>query len=316
MPYSICTLFEGHYHYGVAALTNSLYKKGFRGSIYAGYRGKLPEWSNRAKETTSFQWKGSKTLEVADGLQIHFLPVDTDYHFANYKPEYMIQLFEGPASDAEGLVYFDPDIVVKCNWDFYETWLSFGVALVHELLYNDMPASNPIRRQWEQLIAESNRSITSDINSYINSGFCGIPKNCVQFLSVWSEFIELAISKYGFNKGRFRGFQLGHVFYNGDQDALNIAAMCSGCPISEIGPEGMDFVVGGFTMSHATYRPKPWKKNFLRSVFNGIPPNAIELSYWKNVEYPIAPYKNRNRVVFKIYCFKIASFIGRFYRRY
>ena len=104
MSYAICTLFEGNYHYGVAALSNSLYRKKFRGSIYVGYRGKLPDWANSAKDTTSFEWNGSKTLEVGEGMQVHFLPLDTDYHFANYKPLYMLRLFDGPATDAEGVV--------------------------------------------------------------------------------------------------------------------------------------------------------------------------------------------------------------------
>lgn len=316
MSYAACTLFEGNYHFGLAALSNSLYKNGFRGSIYAGYRGKLPEWSHPAKETTSFQWKGSKTLEVGDGMQIHFLPLDTDYHFTNYKPRFMLRLFDGPAKDAGGLIYFDPDIVIKCKWNFFERWLSFGVAVVHEVMSNDMPASHPIRRGWEHLITKSNRKITSDIHSYLNGGFCGLTKTNIEFLNVWAEFIELACSDFGHQRNEFVGQAKSNLFYCADQDALNIAAMCSGYPISEIGPEGMDFVSGGWTMSHATCSPKPWNKNFIRAALLGRPPTQADQNYWFNVTYPLAPYKKRGNVVWKFYLLKIASFLGRFYRRY
>ncbi len=316
MSYAVCTLFEGNYHFGVAALSNSLYKKGFRGSIYAGYRGQLPEWSNTAKSTTSFQWEGSKTLEVGEGMQIHFLPLDTDYHFSNHKPEFMLRLFEGPAKDAEGLCYFDPDIVVKCEWKFFEYWLSFGVALVHEVISNDMHATHPIRKGWEQLIKNSNREVTSNILSYINGGFCGLTKANIEFLKVWSEFIELAISDFGHHRSDFSGMARSNLFYCADQDAINIAAMCSGTPISELGADGMDFVNGGWTMSHATGRPKPWNKKFISSFLSGNSPSKADHCYWMNVVYPLAPYKSKRNVIFKLYCLKIASFLGRFYRRY
>ncbi|MBC7886702.1 MAG: hypothetical protein H7Z13_02355 [Ferruginibacter sp.] len=316
MSYAVCTLFEGNYHYGVAALSNSLYKGGFRGSIYAGYRGKLPAWSDHAKETTLFQWQGAKTMKIGEGLQIHFLPLDTGDHFSNYKPVYMLRLFEGPAKDAEGLVYFDPDIVIKCSWDFFENWLGFGVAVVHEVISNDMPASHPIRRGWEELIKTSNRKVTSDIRSYLNGGFCGLTKSNTEFLKVWSEFIELAYSDHGHHRSQLKGHPRTTLFYCADQDAMNIAAMCCGCPISEIGPDGMDFVGGGWTMSHATTKPKPWNNNFLMSALKGRPPSLAEHNYWMNVLYPLAPYQNRSRIKFKILCLKIASFIGRFYRRY
>jgi len=35
MQYVACTLFEKSYHYGLAALVNSLYKQGFRGDFFA-----------------------------------------------------------------------------------------------------------------------------------------------------------------------------------------------------------------------------------------------------------------------------------------
>ena len=39
----ICTLFEGHYHYGLAAFINSVLRYNFKGCIYVGYKGKLPD---------------------------------------------------------------------------------------------------------------------------------------------------------------------------------------------------------------------------------------------------------------------------------
>ena len=67
---AVCTLFEGHYHYGVAALVNSLYKQGYRGSIYAGYRGSLPKWADQAHV---LHGEGEMTLAVAGDLCIHFI---------------------------------------------------------------------------------------------------------------------------------------------------------------------------------------------------------------------------------------------------
>ena len=44
MNITLCTLFEGNYHFGVAALSNSLIAAGYAGDLWVGYRGALPGW--------------------------------------------------------------------------------------------------------------------------------------------------------------------------------------------------------------------------------------------------------------------------------
>jgi hypothetical protein len=314
MNLAVCTLFEGHYHYGVAALANSLFKHGFKGVIYAGYKGPLPFWSVGSSLDTS-RGEGISSLKVSQDLTIHFVPVDTEYHLTNYKPLFMLKLWEGLAKEAEGMVYFDPDIVIKCRWHFYETWLSYGIALVHEITSNDMPVSHPIRGEWRKIIAKANRIITHEPNSYINAGFCGILKENFGFLQLWSDMITTAFDHFQTDPARFMTFDRTYPFFSVDQDALNIAAMCTEFPISEIGPEGMDFIHGGWTMSHAVGLPKPWKKHFLASALNAEPPSLAEKAYWLNVQGPVHSHHPLT-VRIKQMGILAGSFIGRFYSKY
>ncbi|CAM4121619.1 hypothetical protein SAMN06265348_103250 [Pedobacter westerhofensis] len=310
----VCTIFEKHYHYGLAALVDSLHKYGFSGEIYAGYRGALPEWSSAATENTSLEWKGASTLKVTESINVHFLPLLTDFHLANYKPEFMLKLINGLAKNAGGIVYFDPDIVIKCQWDFFETWTSYGVSLVHEIISNDMPATHPIRKGWEAVIKSSNREIKRNITSYINSGFCGVIKENVEFLETWADIIQVAIREYGFKSNEFAHSKRTDLFFAKDQDAFNIAAMCSESPISELGAEGMDFINGGFTMSHAVGVGKPWRKNFITSALKGIPPSSADKLFWSSVDGPLKPYSS-SQIKTKKIALGVASLIGRFYRK-
>jgi hypothetical protein len=310
----VCTIFEKHYHYGLAALVDSLHKYGFTGEIYAGYRGALPDWSSAAIENTSVGWVGARSLKVTESINIHFLPLVTDFHLANYKPEFMLELMNGLAKKADAIVYFDPDIVVKCKWDFFETWMSYGVSLVHEIISNDMPATHPIRRGWKKVIKSSHREVKRDITSYINSGFCAVTRQNIEFLEVWADIIRVAIREYGFKSNEFAHSQRTDLFFAKDQDAFNIAAMCSESPISEMGPEGMDFINGGFTMSHAVGVGKPWKKSFITSALKGIPPSSADKVFWSSVDGPLRPYSS-NQIKMKKLALGIASLIGRFYRK-
>jgi hypothetical protein len=315
MTSAICTVFEDHFHKGVAALINSLYKNEFRGDFYAGYRGKLPKWADAAIENSNLDWPGAKTLQIDDGLQIHFLPIVTEYHLAHYKPSFMLSLLNGPAKNADALAYFDPDIVTLCRWGFYEKWMSYGVAMVHEIVSNDMPVSHPTRMEWYDIIRMLNKEPKREIHSYINSGFCGVSRKNIEFLKVWAQIIEVAIKDYNMDAATFIVYDRTSAFYCIDQDSFNIAAMCCESPISEMGPEAMDLVGAGWTMSHAVGWPKPWRKKVLLSAFSGNVPSRQDKQYWKNIYNPIKVYDT-------LYVFRkkteisIATFIGRFYRRY
>ena len=316
MNATVCTLFEGHYHFGVAALTNSLYRHGFVGSIYAGYRGQLPKWASKAKPNESLRWKGGKTLQVAGNIELHFLPVTTNHHLANYKPDFMLKLWRGPAEKATSISYFDPDIVIKCRWTFFDAWMTYGIALVHEIVNNPMPYNHPIRLGWGKLAENANLRICNDLNNYFNSGFCGVSKENVEFIENWRKLIESAVTYFGFNPAQMgmskdTPHTLGAA---GDQDAMNLAAMCSKLPMSEVGPEGMDFKAGGSIMSHAAGTKKPWKKQFILSSFKGIRPSIADKEYWKYVNGPIENYSSIKRIV-KRSSISVASLIGRLYSR-
>jgi hypothetical protein len=315
MKSAICTLFEGNYHFGVAALINSLARQGFKGSFYVGYRGILPEWSHSATADSSLGYDGATTLILNADLKVHFLPVTVTYHLTNYKPVFMLDLFAGPCKDMERIAYFDPDIVVKCRWEFFETWMSHGVALVHEVVNNDMPPSHPIRKEWEKVVLLSDNVVTRQLSSYINAGFFGVAKPYIEFLELFRDIMDVARTHYKFDDSVFQfTADRSDIFFAKDQDALNIAAMCCKCPISEMGPEAMDFVSSGFTMSHAIGSPKPWSKNFTRFALKGVAPSMAEKEYWKNVTGPISLHTS-SHIKLKLSALKFASFIGRFYRK-
>ncbi|MDB5086226.1 MAG: hypothetical protein JWR09_220 [Mucilaginibacter sp.] len=314
MAIVICTLFEKDYHFGLAALVNSAYKNGYRGEIYVGYKGAVPPWAS-VKENPELGWVGATTFELNQEITLHFLPIDTEFHLANYKPTFMLFLFEKINRDIGGVIYFDPDIVIKCKWTFYETWMSYGVSLVHEIISNDMPSSHPIRKGWEQVVFKSNRKITHNIGSYINSGFCAVLRKNIEFVNVWKDIIKVASEHYALNVNQFaHSKDRSNLFFAHDQDALNIAAMCCESPISEMGPEGMDFIGGGFTMSHAIGTPKPWQKNYMTSAFRGNAPGIADREFWLNVKSPVNCYGD-GYIKLKQLSIKTAALIGRFYKR-
>ena len=272
---AVCTLFEGDFHHGLAALANSLYRSGFRGTIWAGYRGGLPPWVRDVKGKD-----GDQSFEAAEGLTIRFLKVETQRHFTNYKPEFMSYLRQNHATDVNIVFYFDPDIVLKAEWKFIEQWADCGVALCEDI-NSPMHATHPIRLRWSRFCAPHGFIVAREMDVYLNAGFVGVSQINWEFVEIWRRLLAAmesdasGLSKLGIS-------DRSHLFHKPDQDALNMAAMFSSMPVSIVGREGMDFIPGGYLLSHALGTSKPWRKSFIRESLRGYPPTMADHSFMQN----------------------------------
>ena len=306
MSSAICTLFEGNYHYGLGALVNSLHAHGYRGMVYAGYRGELPPWAVAARTSAGFV-----EFTPADGLIVRFIPLHTNIHLTNYKPDFVLSLWRDHCPQAESFFYFDPDIVVTCRWSFFEEWIKAGVALCADV-NPSMPSNHPVRHAWKQFYRPHGISFRREPDIYFNGGFFGLRREQREFLLCWQRLQELMAPEIGGLQNvnvRDRTF----LFHKTDQDAMNVAAMASEAPISPMGQDGMDFQYGGggYVMSHASGGAKPWDKQFLRSLFfRRNSPSRADRIFFRYVESPIRLYTSAT-LAYKRLVLLLARFLGR-----
>ena len=311
MKSAVCTLFEGNYHFGVGGLVNSLIRCGFRGTVYAGYRGELPTWAiNRCKETEINGLNGN-LLTIGSELSIFFVILNTERHITNYKPEFLLQICQSVTTDTELIFYFDPDIVIQCHWSFYENWATGSIALCEDV-NPSFKRFHPIRKGWRHYFNKLNVNLPVDLDIYVNAGFMGFPRDTSSFLSEWSSILQV-MEKEDVNLSSFSAHN-HDLFSFPDQDALNVTLMREHYPLCVAGQEAMAFKEGPHYMYHAVGSPKPWNKPYLWSALNGFPPSLADKAYWSNTEFPISLY-SRSMLSWKRMCIKIAAGIGRIIRR-
>ncbi len=284
MPSAICTLFEGDYHLGAAALVNSLVAHGFKGSIYAGYRGPLPPWAGTSDP--------AGTLNITPDITFRFVPLTTTIHLTNYKPDFMLDLWQNHCPEATSIFYFDPDIVIKCRWAFFEEWADFGVAVCRDI-NGDMPDSHPIRHMWRRILSPLGITFVRSMDAYVNGGFVGVAKQQKDFLVLWQN-IQSQMVKCGVTLDALGVGDRTLPFSCRDQDALNIACMSHAGELSSVGADGMDFQWGGggYVMSHAAGGIKPWRKRFFRTLLTKFQrPSLADHGFVANLDGPIHPFK-------------------------
>jgi hypothetical protein len=303
----VTTLFEGDYHLGAAALINSLCASGFTGKVICGHRGPAPAWANQSAQLGA--------------VQVQFLELHTEMHLTNFKPEFLLQAWNGRPAGVTKIFYFDPDITIRAPWSFFEEWSGYGVALVEDV-NSPLPESHPRRAAWRHCLRRRPKLVRRELSIYVNGGFIGLDHSHVGFLYEWIEAMSLvgkeigglAHSMFSFGDGQASRTSPTYPYSKTDQDALNIAVMTASQPVSIMGAEAMDFKAGGWTMAHALGPDKPWRKQILWSAFRARPPTSADREYWTHAAKPI-PAFSPGTVAWRRVSLQLASALGRFYRR-
>lgn len=307
MNITLCTLFEGNYHYGVAGLANSLIAAGYTGDLWVGYRGALPRW---VLDAPGFD-PAVGHFQAAASLRLRFVPLDTPLHFTYYKPTFIADLLaQDPQLDT--VAYIDPDIVVKCDWASLAGWfLDGGIALCEDVNFR-FPARHPKRLLWREHFAPHGFHEQRPLERYFNAGFIGVPRAGVAFLDLWRRVCDIVVAHNGPNLLKVGG---GAALFNStDQDAMNFSLTACTDQLNTVGPEGMDFAVGGYYLSHAIGSAKPWHGGHIRRALQGFPPSPAVKAYFQFANHPVRAYSD-SEIAGQQRAVRLAAAIGRFYRR-
>jgi len=315
----VCTLFEHHYHLGVAVFVNSLCKAGYQGTVYAGFRGPLPPWAeNSAKLLPSGHWE----LQVSPEVRILFIPLKTTAHLTNYKPDFMLQIEAMAAAESDAMVYCDPDIVINIEWLYIEHWVSCGVAVCEDV-NSPLPENHPTRVGWRRFFKSHGFDLQFRTSSYANGGFVGLEWKYRKLLPLWQEFMTHiggllgGRDVVGINGGQTLPGLYGFAdcFSKTDQDALNAILEASPeIPVSFLGREAMGFRHGQSPLPHALGNPKPWNRQYIRMALSGVPPVKVDKVYWNHAEGPIQPFTPAHIFYIRTQL-AICAALGRFIRR-
>lgn len=309
MNITLCTLFEGNYHFGVAALSNSLIASGYVGDLWVGFRGPLPAW---ILDAPGYR-KATGELQVAPTLRLRLLELDTPLHFTYYKPTFLREMLERHAPDADVVAYVDPDIVVKCDWPSFMGWFTEdGISLVEDVNAY-FPARHPKRLLWNRFFASHGITPRRALERYYNAGFIAVPRQHLDFLDLWRRLCDLVVAHNG-NAKTLKAGGSATLFHSTDQDALNFALTVCEAPLNTAGPEAMDFAPGGYYLSHAIGPVKPWHGRHVRQALGGRPPSLASKAYYRFANSPIKVYSDGALAQRRV-GLAIASLIGRVYGR-
>lgn len=298
----IICLFDKEYHYGIAALANSLVASNFNGLINVGFRGRLPSWVSQLKTI------GDNYFYLTTDIIIHFNQLDTDMHLGYYKPFFIKETMD-TYKTTDKFYYFDADILIRAPWHIFSSWLDKGVCICLDSNFHFLHHNHPWRKDWRKLV-EVHEKLLNNTHYYFNSGFLGIERQSIDLIKRWIHFTV----KYKETGGDVNQFEKApYSSFKGDQDLLNAAITTSAdIEISIMGKEGMGFTYPATIMEHAVGDDKPWNKSFLGQLITiGRKPSMADQAYFSFCKYPICIFPV-HRYRFKKLKLLTASILGRF----
>ncbi|MEI7820614.1 MAG: hypothetical protein WCK55_06820 [Verrucomicrobiota bacterium] len=296
---------------------NSLYAHGFRGNIWAGYRGALPPWAKPLAETA-----GYTEFQVADGCALRFVHLETTAHLTNFKPDFMLSVLEKHDPACEALFYIDPDVVVCERWNYFMEWVSCGVAVCEDP-GSPYPLHHPRRIGWRRGFEPFGFTLKPRESCYANGGFVGVARVNQDFLLTWKRLQDAMWTIIG--GAEFAGIPGGQAigdrggffdcFEKTDQDALNAAIEAAPeISVSFLGRHAMGFESGKAFLPHSVGALKPWRNRIITNALRGYGCPVPDRHFWEFVEMPIRLYPSRV-VRWRRMQLRVAAAIGRFYRR-
>lgn len=310
MNIALCTLCEGHYHHGVAALVNSLVAGGYEGTVWVGHRGPLPAWMTNRSAFDRIQGR----LVVTPAVAIQTVRLDPPISLNYYKPNFIREIFETHAPETDAVAYLDPDMVMKCKWAEIECWfVADGIALVE-----DVPASlagfHAKRLRWQSFFEAHGETQSRTLERYYNSGFVAVPRARLDDVRAWQRICECVVAEIGTVPRQRKAGGPEHLFHSTDEDALNFALTLSGTRLETQGPEAMDFAPGGRHLSHAVGAVKPWQGRHFRRALCGLPPSVASAWYYHFAGGPLRPF-SAMKLARRRLSMRLAKAVGRLYRR-
>jgi hypothetical protein len=269
----VFTLCEPKYLVGAAALFNSLIAKNFRGTFIVGIKGQPGGWLKKPFPA------------LPNDVRLRVVEIATERHLAQLKAIFALRVLDELEPDCAGVIYLDPDIVVKAEWsDFAKQALAACSVCADE----NPPLWTTDLRPWLNFSREATGQEVRLDGPCINSGYFGVARKHRRVLELWEQLISACVA---------RGFDPRSFVWNGerplpfffvDQDMLNLAIRLAGVPIWIGGPETMDFTPGGAWLSHAISTPKPWERWYLPRALAGRAVRRCDIAFWCNVTTPIA----------------------------
>jgi hypothetical protein len=250
-----CTLVNGNYFVGAAALINSLVHQGFEGEIHVGYTGQLPDW-----------WPKDRT-EIAAGVVLVTILVETHRFLGYQKPFFLSSVVQNHA-ECSRIFWFDADVVLTAPWIFLQNWVDSGVAICLDIGFTELWPLHPWRIEWRKLIQKANlQEYQHDLRPYPNAGFLGCKAEHFSVLQIWTALIQ-AFEAEGGNVSSFAMTERWRAVVS-DQDLLAATLMCLPHPLVPIGLEGMGFKGMAFPLCHGVESPKPWQCKAFASALSG-----------------------------------------------